>query len=661
MWFMIISFLCLGVLSIGVIIWLDKSTPSKAKQGGISKGHVKLYTKYFNWYENFFLTRGGIRLVYGRVCELSVYTSAEGRVVAVKFYTLSLSIFIGLLIAGAIIFKDLFSWLLVLLFAVVMKTMLVDKQIDKIHLKLLQQLLQALSSVRENYLRLNSIPDAIAEAEVGALLRRAFDDIYLILTAVDNDKRLEEFYASTPFRAVQTLASVCYQINESGDSVLTDGTSNFLQAMSMMESEVQLEVEKLLLLKAKFGILEIMPIAPLAAIRGIEVFFTGTIPGTTVLYHGPMGYLAKVVIILTAILGYSIIVKINSAVPVRKDDRSALVLSLLEHKWFLNLCIAFTPKKTKKLLGKTKVLKGALSMIDIQHLYGKKITAAFIAFCVTLFFLVFAMNLGKEFVYNNVAEASLVAGDPLTKEETVKRERMDEIYMKLPTLPSEHDTEIFVDKYLPDLEEYDRQAQIHRLQVKYKTYFATTFKWWMILICYIAAIGGWWFPEIGLKSRAWLLKTESEEDVLQMQTLIAILMNTSIDTMDAIFWLWKQSRVYSRILLAAYHEYASEPEMALNTLKEKASSGQFKRIVDKLKLTIHQITLAEAFSDLISERNHILNIRKIIQTAAVMKKRALASPLAMAPLYLTAFAYILLPLGILGVQEFMSAMKQMHM
>src|SRR5690606_9794941 len=107
-------------------------------------------------------------------------------------------------------------------------------------------------------------------------------------------------------------------------------------------------------------------------------------------------------------------------------------------------------------------------------------------------------------------------------------------------------------------------------------------------------------PELLLRGRAWLLKTESEEDVLQLQTMISILMNTSTDTLDTLYWLERQSRVHKNALLDAYHEYPSNPDLALNRLKAKAVLPGFRRLVDKLLLTIHQIKLSEAFSDLVT-------------------------------------------------------------
>lgn len=641
-----------GIVAIIFVIRKDKKSRSKKTK------NYKYYNKMFQKYDNFFLTRNGIRKLYYRIAGLSVYTKREIKATSVKLYSLSIGTFWGINIAGILIFRDVFTCLLLLIFAFMVKTVLVDKQIDRIHFKLLKQLLEALSSIRQAYLRLGVIPDAISEAEVGPLLKHAFEDIYLILTAADGERRLEEFYASTPFKLLQTFSGVCFILNNAGDSKLSNGTSNFIQAMGMMHSEVQMEIQRLVLQKAKFGILEYLPVIPLVTLRLIEAFFIKQIPGTAIIYHGPLGYISKVLIFLSAIVGYMTITKINSPMVVKKDDRNTFINKLVCNKSFERFIKNIIPKKTRVIKKKNYYLEKSMSSKDIVYLYANKVICSILAFTLSLFFIYFSVELGKDFIRSNVREVSLVGGEELNEEDIATRQRMDDIYLNIHPILSRNRTEDFVNTYLPSLEEFDKKSQIDRLLAKYKSYYNTYFKWWMLLICYLIAIIAWRVPEIMLKARIWLLKTEAEEDVLQLQTIITILMNTSADTMETLYWLQRQSRVHRNILIDAYHEYPSDPELALHRLKSKVALPEFKRMVDKLILTIHQISLADAFSDLISERDHLLRIREITQQSVLKKKRSFVSPLSMAPLLLTTICYIIMPLGILGLKEFFFAVEE---
>ena len=71
--------------------------------------------------------------------------------------------------------------------------------------------------------------------------------------------------------------------------------------------------------------------------------------------------------------------------------------------------------------------------------------------------------------------------------------------------------------------------------------------------------------------------------------------------------------------------------------------------------------MQEAFSDLIIEREQILRITEITIQATIDKKRGLCGPISMVPLGAMIIGELLIPLGYLGVKEFMSAMTTMDM
>ena len=113
-------------------------------------------------------------------------------------------------------------------------------------MKVIQSLSKALGSVRQEYMRLGSVVEAINEADIDDILKRPFDEIYTILTASDAEFRLQEFYEATPFRTLQTFASISYNINNQGDEKDAYGQSNYVQALTLMSSDVNSEIQKIL-------------------------------------------------------------------------------------------------------------------------------------------------------------------------------------------------------------------------------------------------------------------------------------------------------------------------------------------------------------------------------------------------------------------------------
>lgn len=650
--------------SIAVIIFDTKKNKGKPKRNisqTAKKPSMISKTSWLNFFrkvDNFFLTRGSLRKVHKQILQLSVFNSAEARIKSVQVWALITVVEVVSVLVAFIVFTDIVMMLLVLLFVIVIKDGLILKQVDKVHFKVLLELSLALSNLRQVYMRLNSVADAVAEVEVHPLLQRAFEDIHLILTSSKGDELLEEFYATTPFKLLSTLASVCYKLDSTGDALLSDGSSSFLMSINMINSEVQMEVRRLTQQKLLFGSLEYMPIAPIAAMPLIKSFFSSNIPGTVIIFNGFIGYVSQVVIVLLSIIGYMVISRMNSAIPIKKDDRSLLVMKLMKIELFEKIVKDVMPKSTKRVVNANKVLRSSLSSKNIKHMYAEKIVYFSVTLVFGLFVVFVSLALSKEFIYNNINESGLVGGKPLTVEQEAKRRLMDETYLALPEILSREDTIKFIQTY-DRLSVMKADEQANRLEKKYRDYHNTYFKWWHLLIVIIATIIAWFAPNILLTYRRMLTKAEAEEDVLQMQTVISILMFANADTLETLDWMQRQSDIHKNLLIDAYHEYPSNPEIALQKLKAKVSVDEFRRTIDKLMLTIHQISLHEAFSDLIVERDHILRIKEMTQDKALHKKRALAKPLAMASLYAVIVLYFVLPIGYLGAMEFINNLGNM--
>ena len=83
-------------------------------------------------------------------------------------------------------------------------------------------------------------------------------------------------------------------------------------------------------------------------------------------------------------------------------------------------------------------------------------------------------------------------------------------------------------------------------------------------------------------------------DVLQLQTVIAVLMDTNLDTLSVLGWLAQASDIHKDILQFCYHEYVRWPEHAIQRLQLKSASAEFSSMCEKLLTTISQVSLAEA-------------------------------------------------------------------
>lgn len=308
------------------------------------------------------------------------------------------------------------------------------------------------------------------------------DKIYLILTATDSEERLEEFYRTVPFPMLQTLAGVCYLLNDAGDERDDRGVSAFKSAITLLKHECDLEIRKLTKQRMMFSMLEYLPLAPLPFIGVLKWFFTTYMPGTSVIYNGMIGYISQTLIILLAIFAYWYITSTNSPTAIRRNDRSDFVDAFLYWPPFQRILPNILPKKARTKLKIEKELKGALSSKDIKYIYASKVLAAGIAFVMTLTALTAFTFLAKEFTYDNIKTASFLGGSDMSVEDARKWHELDNSLLAQPKAPRERDLQDIIPSYFPDISAMDLKDQCNRIIQKYNNYHALSFHWWYVLI-----------------------------------------------------------------------------------------------------------------------------------------------------------------------------------
>lgn len=639
----------------GVFIILNGSKPQREQKAS----QEKFFQKAYKFLSSNFLSSGQIIKIYSSLASLSIYSKSELQTLSTKYFCLSAGISVGLIAAAIFLFADTVSILIAIAFAVLVNTTMVTKQIDKTNLQVYKALKYSLASIRQEYMKLGSIPDALGEADIHPLLRKPMEEIHAILTSTNSELRLMKFYESSPFRSLQTFAGICYNINNSGDGKDEFGQSNFINALTMLTSDVNSEITRLITLKTRFGIIEYLSFVPIFAMNFVESYFEGIMPGTAMIYNGMLGYLGRVITLLSCIVSYLIITQINSAAPIKEDDRVPFSIKMLQNPDIYSFIWTISPKNAKRRMLDRKI-KASLSRKSPEHIYAEKIVYSIVAFIGSIVVAVSVVSLGRDFTINSTQQLSLVATDEMgayTKEQILE---MDYAYFNLEHPPTKLEDQLtFVKGYMPSLTDMQAQEQIKRMDDKKNMMANAYFHWYYMLICIAVSCGAWFIPEGTLTLRKFLVATEAEDDFLQLQTLMAILMNTNADTIDALWQLTEHSRIHKDMLMYAYHSYPSNPEKEIIRLQSKTPIIDFKRFLGKLTLTISDLSLAEAYSDLKIERDHMIRTREIQIYATIDKKRGLCGPISLVPLGCLVIFELLIPLGYLGIKEFMSALDSM--
>lgn len=670
--------------------------------GGKSKKEQELarkntYRKLYKILARNFITQKSVRKIYSKLANLCVYKRDDLYILSTQYFLMSWGISAVLIVFGILMFSDAISILMCVAFALLLNTTLIEKQLDKQYFKVLEAMSKALGAIRQEYMKSNSVVEAINDAPIDDILKRPFDEIYSILTSTDAELKLQEFYAATPFRTLQTLVGICFNINNQGDTKDEKGNSNFVSALTTLSQDVNAEITKITTQKKKFGMIEYLPFVPILAMGFLESYFTSIMPGTALIYGGPLGYICRTVTILASIICYGVITRINTVVPVKEDDRVVWAVNALVNPIVKHYVDNIKPKNKKAFKLKQK-LKLALSRQTIEEITVQRIVYAAICFVAALITCFSVITMGGEYVRNSTQQLSLVATDEMERyskesilnlderyisqrmalqpEKTLKDEINDVIKSikdllglngkksvtekdeKYPDL-SEESIKALVQGYMPGLSDLQVVDQVKRLQDKFESIMGNEFHWWMIWLCALIAFIGWKIPDIAIKMRRIMVRTEAEDDFLQLQTLVSIFMTTDMDTIDTLYELSQHSRIHKEMLTYCYHSYPSNPELELTRLQSKTPLTEFKRFIGKLKLTISDLSMKEAFSDLIIEREQIMRIREITINATIDKKRGLCGPLSLTPLGCMVVGELLIPLGYLGIKEFMNAMTMM--
>lgn len=655
------------VLTIIGVLWFEKQKKRKKnkmrkKDSGLDIFLLKVYMKL----DNFFLTEDTLRKITKQVQSMSCYSPRDSYILAAKYMLMAMGIAAAFIIAAVLMFDDMVSVALCSSFGLVFASVMVDKQVDKINIKVYNQLRGAISSIREEYLRTNSVPEAIENAEYGKELKPSFDSIYNILTQSNAEAKLKEFFERTPFRHIQTLARVCYDINNSGDEIDAYGNSNFLTAMNNMSTDINNELSRMKYQKMRFGKLEYLALIPVVGIKIIEKFFVGIMPGTAVIYQGSTGYLIRIGTLALSIVVYTIIAKINTTQSIKEDDRIYAFCALIKNSKFIrHFVYDWCPKNDKKN-SRMKVqnkLNKALSKKGVEEFYLEKVVYGIAIFFISIFAMLCAIQMGKQHMLGSTQSLSLVDMELSIKVDKQDMLDMDNEYIKMRESGKEFKNDEaynFVQKYMPGLSDMETQDQQKRLESKYNTIAKAYFHWWMILICFVLAVIGYNLPNMLLKLRRWLVVNEAEDDFLQLQTLMSIIMNTDGDTLDALEQMSEMSKIHQEMLLYCYHSYPSNPDKELWILEQKTPIMEFKRFIGKMRLSVSDLSLKEVFADLMLERDYIQEQRDIKMRQAIDKKRTLCGMLSKAPMGIMVVGEFLFPIGYLGATELMSAINSMQ-
>ena len=633
----------------------------KENKAAALKQKRKLHNR-FSFYYNNVIIRGPFRRIVEMYASLSCYDSDTVKEESVKLFEKNVAIVILLPVVALIVMKDALIAILMAFMGYVYYESTVEKENDKIYVKLMEDCSMTISSVREKYLETDNIPLAILYAEKSKYLEAPMHNIYRILTDTDGAERLEKFQHSYPVAIIKTFANTCYIVNENGAVKHENGADSFSEDMTTLRQECDSEIRRLTKQKIAFNSLQMLSLAGLVIMPAFEWYLLTQIPGTASLLKGFYGLVIHVAVMLTTMFSYHYISTSCRPSVVNQIDKTTWIDQLSKNKKVRDFVEKISPKKYKTTMKLKSLLDDSLSAKDVRYIYTSKPIYSIAGFVAAFVVLLFGTITVRDNFYNNYNSLSFI---PQTVTETQYNQivRMDNDFMELKQDEYEaYDDETlqsYIKGRITGISDSDASEQVKRLRKKYEGYHGAHYYWWWWLVCYAVAVLCWFVPEITLKVRKKMVAYEATNDVSQLQTMMIVLSETKMDVYKALCWLEKQAAVHKAAIRKCHYSYIADPIAALEKLEKSSPVNDFKRLLRKLKSSVYTLSLHDAFSDMALDKAQTLTITEMLRGEELEQRKNSAKLIAVAPAALALIGCFIGPVLILGVSEMVDTLNNL--
>lgn len=633
----------------------------KENKAAALKQKRKLHNR-FSFYYNNVIIRGPFRRIVEMYASLSCYDSDTVKEESVKLFEKNVAIVILLPVVALIVMKDALIAILMAFMGYVYYESTVEKENDKIYVKLMEDCSMTISSVREKYLETDNIPLAILYAEKSKYLEAPMHNIYRILTDTDGAERLEKFQHSYPVAIIKTFANTCYIVNENGAVKHENGADSFSEDMTTLRQECDSEIRRLTKQKIAFNSLQMLSLAGLVIMPAFEWYLLTQIPGTASLLKGFYGLAIHVAVMLTTMFSYHYISTSCRPSVVNQIDKTTWIDQLSKNKKVRDFVEKISPKKYRTTVKLKSLLDDSLSAKDVRYIYTSKPIYSIAGFVAAFVILLFGTITVRDNFYNNYNSLSFI---PQTVTETQHNQivRMDNDFMELKQDEYEaYDDETlqsYIKGRITGISDSDASEQMKRLRTKYEGYHGAHYYWWWWLVCYAVAVVCWFVPEITLKVRKRMVAYEATNDVSQLQTMMIVLSETKMDVYKALCWLEKQAAVHKAAIRKCHYSYIADPIAALEKLEKSSPINDFKRLLRKLKSSVYTLSLHDAFSDMALDKAQTLTITEMLRGEELEQRKNSAKLIAVAPAALALIGCFIGPVLVLGISEMVDTLNNL--
>lgn len=522
----------------------------------------------------------------------------------------------------------------------------ISSTFQKMEYLLLVQMQDFLSTVRSHYINRGIVEDAIEDTldEIPYEISLHITKIYDILISPIMEEKVAEYTASAPNRFFLLLLSICSSIKEYGGD-------KFLDSLSYLKEEINIEVLKKNAIKEAFASLQVICLVVVLFLKPVELWAISNMPELKTFYSGGYGKLLLILIFIISFVSYFL-------VDVLKDSRQGALIknSLFMKLSNIPLISVYFNKMVNQNYTKARLLNEKMKEVGDQT--GPK--AFLVKQCV--FAVVAFLFLNCTFITSTVAQKVTMLGNyvaefdsavipnerymdamqneayecvqRIKKTKELNRDQITRDIMANSTIHNEEYAGMIADEAIREVNEYRN----------------TYYKWYHLLIALGGAIIAFYAPKWFLDFKCKVAGMSKEDEVAQFQTLVLILMHVDGMRLDIILeWMERFAYSFKATIEDCIISLESGEKEALESMKASEDNQDFRRFTDCL-LAIDETDVKSAFNEIIIDRNYSIRKREQKNAIEIERKSSTARIISFVPLMLVLVGYLLAPMVIMAVK-----------
>lgn len=515
--------------------------------------------------------------------------------------------------------------------------------------ELLDQTKVMINHLKHHYENKPIVEDALEDCigELPKEIELHVEKIHKIITSQTMEAEIEDYVNTAPSLNMLLFLTIC-----SSCKVHSNGERSFIDSLTYLEEEINLEKMNDMKMSEKFKVLAPICLGTVFFIKPAEIWVSKNFTESAGFYSSMAGKATLIAIFVLIFVFYFLIEALQN-LERKKIKENSVYKKIANMKPVSGLINRYINKNFTKSMKLDEQMKEIGDHTTPKAFYLKQITFALLGFMLVFSGTVTGiLSERKNAISNfeNSFENSIVVNENYrkamedaskysakkykhTRKKNLDRDEIAQDIMQSGFNGKDTYAYMIADKVIEHLDEY------------HDTYY----QFWMLLAALFGAVIGFNIPKWYLKFELFLSTGNKKMEVSQFQTLILIFMSSDgIMLKTVLEWMKRFAYSFKPTISECIISLESGEKRALEKMKnQEESCDEFIRFVDCLEIMM-DTDMKTAFNDVQVDRTYSLKEREF-ETEKIIKQRAVwGSYLALAPAMFLIFGYLILPMGSLA-------------